>query len=190
MEKLQSEKNSMQIVNRALFRFLIYGAIGTIGEVGFYTVLKIGRTLPPFLSWIFSYHWLVDPRLGLNQMWEVPIRTLYGQASLWMYLVYGAVCLFGLERSYRHIRHWPVLVRALLYGLVILVMECALGWVLRALVGYDIWYYDDGPLTIFRYTSFAVLPMWCIVGLFSENFFHIIDKLTRVKNELALRDVS
>ncbi len=169
---------------RAVFRFLVYGAIGTIGEVAFYTVLKIGRKLPPLVSWIFEYHWLVDPRLELNHMWEVPVITLYGQASLWMFIVYGAVCLFGLERSYFKIKRLPAPVRALIYGIVIMIMECILGWILRLCTGYDIWYYDDGLLTVFRYTSFAVFPMWCIVGLLSENFFHIIEKLNRVKTEL------
>ena len=183
-------ENSIQVssakrTRRALFRFAVYGAIGTIGEVSFYTVLKIGRKLPPFLSWIFSYHWLVDPRLQLNHMWDIPVITLYGQASLWMFFVYGAVCLFGLERSYFHVKKWPIIVRALLYGFIIMAMECVLGWILRYTVGYDIWYYDDGILTVFRYTSFAVLPMWCIVGLLSENFFHIIEKLNRVKMELS-----
>jgi uncharacterized membrane protein len=102
-----------------------------------------------------------------------------------MFLVYGSIALFGLEPAYRRIKGWPIVARGLVYMTVILAMECATGWILRAVTGYDIWYYEDGALTVFRYTSLAIAPMWFVLGLVSENFLHIIDKLTRVKLELG-----
>ncbi len=172
-----------QRIRRALFRFAIYGSLLVSGEVAFYSLVKIGRRLPDFVAWMFHFQWAVDDRLGLERVWTVPIRTLYGQASLWMFFVYGAIALLGLETAYRRIKKWPWLARGGVYMVVILAMECALGWVLVLTTGYEIWYYADG-LAIFRYTSLAIAPMWFVLGLLSENFMHIIDKLARVKLEL------
>lgn len=172
-----------QRARRAAFRFFVYGALLVAGEVAFYTLVKIGRLLPAPADALFQFLWRVDDRLDLGRVWAVPIRTLYGQASLWMFLVYGAIALFGLEAAYRHVKGWNVVARGTVYMLVILSMECATGWVLRALTGYEIWYYAD-RWAVLRYTSLAIGPMWFLLGLLSENFLHIIDKLTRVKLEL------
>ena len=174
-------------LRRALFRFVVYGSLLVAGEVAFYTVVKVGRRLPAAASWLFRFQWLVDSRLGLGSVWQAPVRVLYGQASLWMFFVYGSIALFGLEPAYRRIRRWPWLARGATYMAIILAMECAAGWLLRAVTGYDIWYYEDGALTLLRYTSLAIAPMWFALGLLSENFIHIIDKLTRVKLEAAAR---
>lgn len=101
-----------------------------------------------------------------------------------MFFVYGSIALFGLETAYHHIKKWHLLWRGLVYMVVILAMECATGWVLVFLTGYEIWYYAD-RWAILRYTSLAIAPMWFLLGLLSENFIHIIDKLTRVKIELT-----
>lgn len=174
---------------RAVFRFMVYGSLLVAGEVAFHTVVKVGRRLPAFASWLFQFQWRVDPRLDLGAVWDAPVRVLYGQASLWMFLVYGSIALFGLETAYHRIKGWPVLARGAVYMVVILAMECATGWLLRAVTGYDIWYYEDGALTVWKYTSLAIAPMWFLLGLVSENFLHIIDKLTRVKLELGAREV-
>ena len=170
---------------RALFRFVVYGSLLVAGEVAFYTIVKVGRRLPAAASWLFQFQWLVDSRLSLASVWSAPVRVLYGQASLWMFFVYGSIALFGLEPAYRRLKRWPLLARGTVYMVIILSMECATGWILRALTGFDIWYYEDGALTLLRYTSLAIAPMWFVLGLVSENFIHIIDKLTRVKLALG-----
>lgn len=157
-----------------------------IGELFFYNITRIGREIP-LIKWFFAFEWLVDVgTVNLNDMWQAPIISLYGQASLWMFFVYGCIVLFGVERVYKKMKHWPLLVRGLTYMVVILALECATGWALYCFTGlfYDpglkIWYYA-GPLNIARYTSLAIAPIWFIAGLMSENFFHIIDKLTKLK---------
>jgi hypothetical protein len=172
-------------IKRAAFRFFIYGSLLVAGEVSFYTLVKVGRRLPVFLAWLFQFNWAVDARLELGHIWEVPIRTLYGQASLWMFFVYGSIALFGIEPAYHRIKQWPWFIRGCLYMLIILTMECGTGWLLKAITGYEIWYYQDGMLTLLRYTSLAIAPMWFALGLISENFIHLVDKLTRTKRELA-----
>ena len=160
-------------IRQALFRFFIHGAMLLAGEVAFYTITKIGRSIP-WLSWLFSYQWLVDSRLQLNHIWEVPIMTFYGQASLYMFFVYGAICVFGLEPSYRKLKEksFPLVLRGLIYMLVILAMECILGWVLYWITGYKIWYYE-GWGTIFTFTSWAIAPMWFICPWFLPSRYFI-----------------
>jgi UDP-2,3-diacylglucosamine pyrophosphatase LpxH len=112
----------------------------------------------------------------------VPVHTFFGQASLYMFLVYGAICVFGLEPAYRFLknRDVPIFFRGLVYMCIILGMECSLGWVLKFATGYDIWIYY-GPGTLFTYTSLAIAPMWFICGLISENVISVIDSLDDLK---------
>lgn len=175
---------TLQAARRAAFRFFVYGSMLVAGEVAFYTVVKVGRLLPAPLDSLFHFVWLVDPQLELGRVWAVPIKSLYGQASLWMFLVYGSIALFGLESAYHRVRRWHWILRGTLYTWVILVMECATGWVLLGVTGLKIWYYAD-PWQVFTFTSLAIAPLWFVVGLLAENFHHLIDKLTRVKAELG-----
>ncbi|MDH5681990.1 MAG: hypothetical protein OEZ36_10410, partial [Spirochaetota bacterium] len=175
------ETNKLKKFRRALFRYLLYGGILVFSEVAFYTVTKIGKLLPDFISWFFDYGWRVDPSLQLNTMWDdgiVPIKTLYGQASLWMFFVYATICLFFLEPAHKKLRGKSWILRGTIYMSIILFMECSLGWVLYWLTGYMIWYYDD-PLNIFTFTSLSIAPMWFVVGLVSENVSRLVFALTR-----------
>ncbi|AEE15802.1 metallophosphoesterase [Treponema brennaborense] len=171
-------------VRQALFRFFLYGASLIAGEVAFYTITKIGRSIKP-IAWLFTYQWSVDPRFHLDTIWDtgvVPISSLYGQASLYMFLVYGAICVFGLEPAYRWLKskNVPAFFRGVLYMFIILFMECLLGWVLRGITGFDIWFYADAG-AILRYTSWAIAPMWFICGMISENVINLIDSFDALK---------
>lgn len=168
-------------LRQALFRFCIYGALLVAGEVAFYTITKIGRMLP-LVSWLFQYDWEVDPVLKLGNVWKVPVMTLFGQASLYMFIVYGAICVVGLEPAYRFMKRKdiPVVLRGLVYMCIILFMECTLGWILKFATGYDIWIYY-GPGTLFTYTSLAIAPMWFVCGLISENVINLIDSFDELK---------
>ena len=173
---------SFKAFKRALFRFCVYGSLLVFGEVSFYTVVKIGRMVP-LLKELFMFQWAVDDKLHLGAMWETPIKALYGQASLWMFFVYATVALFGLEPAYKRLRNRNIFLRGFVYMVIILAMECATGWILVYLTGYEIWYYA-GPAALFRYTSLAIAPWWFIVGLMSENFIHLVAKLNLVKDQL------
>jgi hypothetical protein len=184
---LQGRKSfTWKAAKRAAFRFFIYGAMMISGEVAFYTVVKLGRSVPlDFLNRLFKFEWLVDPRLNLGAIWEAPIKVLYGQASLWMFFVYAAIGLFGIEPVYKRIRRQHWLLRGLTYMFIILFMECACGWALRGLLGYDIWYYRD-RYDILKYTSWAIAPMWFVVGLLSENFVNFVLKYNEKKDQLRV----
>ncbi|MBN2719459.1 MAG: hypothetical protein JXX14_26645 [Deltaproteobacteria bacterium] len=174
---------SIKAIRRAVFRFCVYGAILVFGEVAFYTITKVGREIP-LLQVIFEYQWCVDDRLHLSAIWDTPISVLYGQASLWMFFVYAAICLFGIEPVYKKIHRRNIFLRGLTYMCIVLVMECITGWILFFITGYRIWYYS-GTLSIFTFTSLAIAPMWFVVGLMSENFIHLVAKLNLTKDRLA-----
>ncbi len=170
-------------ISRAVFRFCMYGAIMMLTEIAFYNMTRIGRKIP-IIEIFFRFKWLVDVGpVDINVMWYVPIRSLYGQSSLWMFFVFGAIVFFGVERVYKvfHKKKVPWFIRGFIYMVVILVGECSTGWILFWLTGYKIWYYA-GPLNILTYTSLAIAPIWFITGLVAENFFHIIFKLSKLKD--------
>src|SRR5512146_690921 len=102
-----SSRDLPQRMRRGAFRFVVYGSAMVVAEVAFYTVTRVGRALPDWASWLFRYRWLVDERLGLDRVWEAPAAVLYGQASLWMFLVYGSIGLFGVEPAYRKTKNLP-----------------------------------------------------------------------------------
>jgi hypothetical protein len=168
-------------VKRSAFRFFIYGSMMLAGEIAFYTICKVGRTVPyGFINDLFKFEWLVDKRLNLEAIWSAPIKVFYGQASLWMFFVYGCIGLFGIEPVYKRIKHSPVLFRGLTYMFIILFMECTTGWALHWTVKYDIWYYGD-KWDILKYTSWAIAPLWFITGLLSENFVRFVNKYNELK---------
>ncbi len=164
----------MKKINYSAFRLIVYGSLLIFGEILFYNITRIGRLAPEWISWFFQYEWLVDRSFNLGNIWNVPVISLYGQASLWMFLVYGTIGLFGVEKAYRKIGQWHWFFRGTIYMTIILVMECLWGWVLLGITGYDIWYYG-GILSIGRYTSLAIAPMWFVVGILSENFIKAVD---------------
>ncbi len=166
---------------QAFFRFCVYGSLLIAAEVAFYTVTKIARSIP-FAELLFHFTREVDPALGLNHVWSVPIKTLFGQSSLYMFFVYGAICVFGLEPACRWMKRKdvPALLRGVAYAFLIMAAECALGFILKLATGYDIWFYaSDGA--IFRYTSLAIAPFWYVCGILSENLMNLIDSLDEMK---------
>ena len=187
MEKEKKFKNHERLSKRfgqGLIRLCIYGAILIAGEVFFYTLSKIGRLIP-VIKYLFAFNWRVDEALQLNHIWDLPIYTFYGQASLYMFFVYGLICVLGLEPAYRWMKKKdvPYLIRGILYMIIILVMEWALGWILYWATGLKIWYYDDwGSFPIF--TSFAIAPIWYICGLISEIMINVFDISNNTKLSL------
>lgn len=166
MRRSTLERNRVRRVWFGLFRFMLYGFIGLSAEVIFYNLVKLGRLIPG-LELLFQFNWNVDPRLNLGAIWQAPLIALFGQCSLWMFLVYALASIALIEPIYRRTLYWPVAARALVYGLVILAFEAISGWLLFWGTGYRIWYYDD-PLSIAGMTSLYILPIWMITGLIVE----------------------
>ena len=148
------------------FRLLVYGVLGVFLEIVFYPLVRFGREIP-IVEYLFAFDWSVDPRLGLGGPWETPMVALFGQSSLWMIPVYALPAL-TIEILYRQwLFKTSLWLRALLYGLVILVFEWATGLAVKALTGYAIWMYTD-PGNIMEMTSVLILPIWMIAGVLIE----------------------
>jgi hypothetical protein len=154
----------------ALLRAGIYGIIGMAAEVLFYTMVRLGRKIPLLGKLLFSFDWRVDPKLELNHVWEAPVVAAFGQSSLWMFPVYAICAFFFLERWYRLLARWPLIARALVYGLTINAWEVISGWLLLWGTGYKIWYYDDAG-NIFQMSSFFITPVWMATGLIVETVY-------------------
>jgi hypothetical protein len=168
------------------FRFALYGFLGLGCEVLFYNLVRAGRSIPG-VELLFRFSWKTDPRLGLDHIWSVPPVALFGQCSLWMFLVYALASIALIEPIYRHVARWPFPLRALLYGVAILVFEAICGLGLKALTGYAIWYYDDA-LSILGMTSLYILPLWMATGLLVELIYReLMDPKVRraIESELV-----
>ena len=70
---------------------------------------------------------------------------LLGRTSVWMFPIYGMAAL--ISPVYDKIRHWPILLRGLLYGAAIMVGEFLSGSVLRFFHVCP-WDYSDSFLNI------------------------------------------
>jgi hypothetical protein len=161
------KRNARMKVTFAIFRFILYGMVGLSSEIFFYNLVRIARHVP-LLELLFRFQWRVDDRLGLNGIWDTPVVTAYGQCSLWMFAIYGVACFFFVEAIYRRTFRHSTLLRAVLYGLTILVFEGMSGVFLERLTGYRIWYYADPGAILWEMTSLYILPIWMVTGLVAE----------------------
>jgi hypothetical protein len=151
------------------FRALLYAVLGIALEVALYSMARAGREVP-ILEYLFQFDWRVDPDLHLGGPWQVPLKTMFGQSSLWMIPVYilPAIAIENLyhRRLYRH-AWW---IRAPIYGLVIMGFELVTGLALHAIVDYRIWMYVDAA-NVMQETSFLILPIWMLAGMLIERIY-------------------
>jgi hypothetical protein len=189
---VKERNKSIKRITRGIYRFSMYGAIMVLFEVAFYTIVKLGKMIPGVKA-LFSFPWVIDPRLDLMKIWDAPIITLFGQASLWMFLVYGCIGVFGLEIAFAKVKNWTWYFRGLIYMVIIMSFDWLSGFSLRLITGYDIWINpESSPLTIFGkygYTTWAVAPMWFIVGLISENLMRLVQRFTEMKYILYAKNI-
>ncbi len=164
------KRNARMKMTFAIFRFCLYGMVGLSSEIFFYNLVRIARHVP-LLEALFRFQWRVDDRLNLNDIWDAPVITGYGQCSLWMFLIYGVACFYFIEPIYRRLFRQSTLLRAVLYGHAILVFEGLSGVFLEKLTGYRIWYYADSGAILWEMTSLYILPIWMVTGLIAEFIY-------------------
>jgi hypothetical protein len=161
------KRNLRLKVTFALFRFGLYGMVGVTSEIFFYNLVRFAQKVP-VLRELFRFQWRVDDRLPLNDIWQTPDIVGYGQCSLWMFLVYAGACFFFVESIFRLTLRTPALVRAMCYGIAILLFEGFSGKLLEEVTGYRIWYYADTGAILWDMTSLYILPIWMVTGLLAE----------------------
>jgi hypothetical protein len=152
----------------ALFRWFVYGTVMCVGEVAFYPLIRFLRTLPIF-NLLFQFDWQVDPALQLNGIWITPAQMLYGQCSLWMFPEYAFALLLLIEPLARRLEGRFFLIRAMVYGVAILLYEGLTGMFLKQMLGYSIWCYNDAQAIMGGNTTWLILPLCCLVGLYNER---------------------
>lgn len=91
---------------------------------------------------------------------------LLGRTSIWMFPIYGMAAL--ISPIYIKIKHWPVLLRGLFYGVAIMVGEFISGSVLR-FFGVCPWDYSDSFLNIDGLVRLDYYPLWVCAGLVFER---------------------
>jgi hypothetical protein len=172
--KFSKRKYVMSISSDFITKLIVYGMIGILFEVSNYITFRIGRKIP-LLDVMFKVDWRIDDRLNLNGMWNVPIRVLYGQVSLWMFLVYGLGAILIVEPMYKILNlkcKWYI--RGIVYSIGLIIFEMISGLILNSILGYKIWYYADA-LNISQTTSLYLFFMWYIIGLFVESLYKKIN---------------
>lgn len=93
-------------------------------------------------------------------------KKLMGQSSAWMFPIYGLASIIG--DIYPKIAGWPKLVRAFLYGISIMVVEYASGYLL-SLLNVCPWNYEGCRYSVKGLIRLDFLPLWMIAGIFYEN---------------------
>ena len=151
----------------ALFRWVVYGTVMCVGELFFYNLIRLGRALP-VVQMLFQFDWQVDPALPLNGIWATPPHMLYGQCSLWMFPEYAFALLLMIEPLSRWMHGRCILLRAMVYGVAILLYEGLTGLLLKGMLGYAVWYYGDAYAILEGSTTLLILPVCCLVGLYNE----------------------
>jgi hypothetical protein len=138
-----------------------------VGELFFYNLIRLGRALP-VVRMLFQFDWQVDPALRLHGIWATPPHMLYGQCSLWMFPEYAFALLLLIEPLSRWLRGRSILLRAMVYGVAILLYEGLTGLLLQGALGYAVWCYGDAYAILGGSTTLLILPACCFVGLYNE----------------------
>ena len=92
---------------------------------------------------------------------------LLGRTSVWMFPIYGMAAL--ISPIYNKIKHWPILLRGLLYGAAIMIGEIISGSKQR-LIAECPTHYSDSFLNIKGIVRLDYYPLWVFAGLVFERF--------------------
>lgn len=140
------------------FRFFIYVVIGLSLEMIF-SVLGI------------------EFALGTEVKRRVPKKYLEGFVSLYMIPIHGLGVLFLFEPVYLAISGWHIILRYLIWGCSFVLAEAISGFVLDKICGFYPWdYYESSKYKVAKrgYSTWSLLPLWGIYGLFLEVVVRIL----------------
>jgi uncharacterized membrane protein len=92
--------------------------------------------------------------------------NLKGFSYIWMLPIYGSIALFA-RYFMPLVQDLNILLRALIYGIVILIVEYICGFILKALTGRCPWHYES-KWALHGFIRFDYLPLWMAFGLLVE----------------------
>jgi uncharacterized membrane protein len=135
-------------------RFFLYGAFGCCFEIVFTGIKGLFRSR--FKDW-----------------------TLEGKSYIWMFPIYG-LAAFLFEPLHNSIRHWPWLVRGLIYVCGLYLVEFVTGFALKKLIGKCPWDYSTSKYNFKGLIRWEYAPVWFGFCMALE-FVH--DLLLRIRIE-------
>ena len=124
--------------------FFIFGCLGITLEV-FFTGIK---------------HLIDNVRKSKNDY------AVKGESYFWMFYIYGSIA-FLFPPVYSILAGWNWLFRILTYGVLILLFEFIIGFLLKRLTGKCPWEYNS-KLAIRGYIRLDYLPIWMLFGYLIE----------------------
>lgn len=137
---------------RVLARFLIFGFLGLLMEVFFGAILALK-----------SGNW-----------------NMHGQSSPWMMIDYGLIGVILMPMAGPLIRKKiPLVFRAVIYMLVIFLVEFVTGWIFD-LCGLVIWDYSSLPYNLYGYVTLMYAPLWYGLSLVLEYAYRKVDAVALV----------
>jgi uncharacterized membrane protein len=103
---------------------------------------------------------------------------LSGYTFLWMLPIYGSVVF--LESFHDRIRSMPWVVRGFIWAAIILIIEYAAGWTLRATLGLCPWDYGKAKYAIEGLIRLDYAPAWFVAGLLFEQLHDFLDRHLKI----------
>jgi hypothetical protein len=106
-------------------------------------------------------------RLVHNVLFDKKIDwALLGYSPVWMVPIYGS-SIFVFPLAYGQVGEYSLFLRALVYGIVILIIEFASGYIIKLLTGKIPWHYRS-RWTLGGFVRLYYLPFWMVAGLVIE----------------------
>jgi uncharacterized membrane protein len=133
-----------------LFRFVVYGCMGLIGETVYTAIVK----------------------LIYERDWRLP-----GTTYLWMFPIYGLIAPL-YEPVHDLIRYYPLPIRAVIWSVGFTAIEFITGWSIGQLINGCPWDYRDKRFAINQYIRWDFFPLWAAVGLAIEPSHDLLVRIT------------
>jgi len=140
-------------MKKDLFLYLAFGYIGVTTEVFFTAIAQIIHSLEKGQQ--------VD--LGFK-----------GVSWMWMFPIYGLVSVF-FPIVNKFVKNNHFLLRGLVYGIVLIMVEFVMGALLDFITGSCPWDYKTG-WQIKGYVRIDFLPWWAFFCLMNEKIYLFLDK--------------
>lgn len=131
-------------IKERAFSFVLYGGLGVTTEV-FFTAFA-----------------------NLIDQGSFEDISLMGVSYVWMFPIYGVTSIV-FPIGFELLKNWNRILRYLIYGVGILIVELIAGFLLEQTTGRCPWEYQTG-WHFGGYVRFDYLPLWMLFGAMLEEF--------------------
>jgi uncharacterized membrane protein len=134
-----------------LHRFLIWGALGLLGEVIYTAIYNLIRKKD---------------------------LTLTGKTYLWMFPIYGLIAVL-YEPAHDWLRSWHWIIRAVIWSAGFTLIEWIAGWMLHHTIGTCPWDYQraGAKMALGPYIRADYFPLWAAVGMLLEPLTDVVGRV-------------